>query len=265
MGIVENRATEATRGKHASRWPLELALKKGYAVATYYYGDLEPDHKDGWKDGLRGYLLKKENRSEPRPDEWGAIGVWAWGLSRSLDYLETNAAIDAKHVAVFGHSRHGKTALWCGAQDPRFAMVVSNDSGEGGASLSRRNFGETVADLVRVFPFWFCGNYAKFSNQVDTLPIDQHMLLGLVAPRLLYVASAEKDTWADPRGEFLSALNAEPVYQLYGLTGLGVRDFPKVDEPIGKHIGYHVRTGVHDINAYDWSQYLEFADRHFRK
>ncbi|MBI5766665.1 MAG: acetylxylan esterase [Verrucomicrobia bacterium] len=260
MGIVKNRQTEATRGKHASRWPLALALRRGYAVATYFYGDLEPDHLEGWRDGLRGYLMKKEGRTERAPDEWGAIGVWAWGLSRSLDYLLTLPAIDGKRVAVFGHSRHGKTALWAGAQDERFAAVYSNDSGEGGASLGRRNFGETVADSVGVNPFWYCPNYASYVGRAEARPVDQHMLIALAAPRPLYVASATLDLGADPRGEFLSAVHAAPAYTLYGLTGLGTETMPPPDTPVGKRLGYHVRTGAHDITAYDWEQTLNFLD-----
>jgi hypothetical protein len=262
MGIVKNRATEATRGRHASRWPLALAMRRGYAVATYYYGDLEPDHGEGWKSGLRGYLRAKEGRTESAPDEWGAIGVWAWGLSRALDYLETNPAIDAQRVVVFGHSRHGKTALWAGAQDERFAMVVSNNSGEGGASLARRNFGEMIADSVKVNHFWYAPNYRSFAGRAADLPTDQHMLLALAAPRPLYVASATEDLGADPRGEFLSAVHAAPAYRLHGLEGLGTDQMPAPDAPIGHRIGFHLRTGPHDITDYDWEQFMSFADRH---
>jgi hypothetical protein len=261
-GIVNNRATEATRGTHARRWPLELAMKRGYAVATYYYGDLEPDHAEGWQSGLRGYLLRKAGRDAPASDDWGALGVWGWGLSRAMDYLVTDPAIDAKRVVLFGHSRHGKTALWAGAQDERFAIVISNDSGEGGASLARRNFGETIAISVRSSAFWYCGNYRNFADQAHRLPTDQHMLIALAAPRPVYVASAEKDVGADPRGEFLAAFHAEPAYRLYGLRGVGVAEMPGVNQPVGQTIGYHLRSGDHDILTYDWEQFMNFADRH---
>ncbi|MBE7537825.1 MAG: hypothetical protein HS122_05380 [Opitutaceae bacterium] len=256
-----NRTTDATRGKGSASWPLALALRRGYAVATYYYGELEPDQRDGWRTGLRGYLMKRAERTAREPDEWGAIGVWAWGLSRIVDYLETNPAIDAGRIAVLGHSRQGKTALWAGAQDERFALVISNDSGEGGASLGRRDFGETIADSVRTFPFWYCENYSQFAGRALARATDQHMLLALAAPRALYVASATEDLWADPRGEFLGAVHAEPAYRLFGIEGLGTTEWPAPDVPIGRQIGYHVRTGRHAITAYDWERFFDFADR----
>lgn len=261
MGIVKNRATDKTRGIHASRWPLALALRRGYAVATYYYGDLESDHPEGWRDGLRGYLMGKEGRTARGPHEWGAIGVWAWGLSRSLDYLQTVPGIDPRRVTVFGHSRHGKTSLWAGAQDERFAAVISNDSGEGGASLGRRNFGETITDSVRVNIFWYCEHYKTFAGRAAERPVDQHMLLALAAPRPLYVASATRDDGADPRGEFLATVHASPAYSLFGYAGMDTKEMPPPDRPVGQRIGYHVRTGDHDITAYDWEQFMNFLDR----
>ncbi len=263
QGVVNHRATEASRGTGAERWPLDLILGRGYALATYYYGDVEPDYPQGWKTGLRAALSPEGAETKWKPDQWGAIGAWTYGLSRALDYLQTDPAIDGQHVAVIGHSRLGKTALWAGASDERFAMVVSNCSGEGGAALTRRNFGETTAIITKSFPHWFCPAYAGYANAADKLPIDQHELLALVAPRPLYVASASEDLWADPKGEFLAAKNAEPVYALFGKGGLGVAEQPPADHPVGDFIGYHLRTGKHDITRYDWEQYLNFADRHF--
>ncbi len=260
--VVNNRATEALRGIYANRWPLALALNRGYGVATFYCGDVEPDHIDGWRDGIRGYALKLSERGERAPDEWGMLGAWGWGLSRALDYLETKPEVDSKRVVVFGHSRLGKTALWAGAQDERFAVVISNNSGEGGASFARRNFGENIAYSIAHASWRYCDRFRQYIDREDELPFDQHMLLGLIAPRPVYIASATEDLLADPQGEFVTAVHAEPIYRLFGLKGVDTSEWPAPDTPVGQSIGYHLRTGPHAITSYDWERYLDFADRH---
>ena len=262
LGLKNNRATEASRGKDSGKWAVEEIIRRGYGLATAYYGDLEPDYPEGWKDGVRATMKSVLAIDET---EWAAISAWAWGLSRIMDYLETDAAVDSKKIIVTGHSRLGKACLWAAANDQRFAIVVSNNSGEGGAALSKRWFGETIERINTSFPHWFVPAYKKYNKHPELLPVDQHMLLSLIAPRPLYVASAVDDLWADPKGEFLAAKNAEPVYALFHKKGLGVTIMPPVNQPVGETIRYHIREGKHDFTLYDWQQYLDFAHRHFNK
>ena len=239
------------RGFQERRWPLREILARGYAVATYCCEDVVPD-----ADGYPGI------RSHYDGYTWGALAAWGWGLSRALDYLETDSDVDAARVAVIGHSRMGKAAVWAGARDTRFAMVVSNASGCGGAALSRRHYGETVRRINTHFPYWFSESFHKYNDNEAMLPFDQHELLALVAPRPLYVASGSEDRWADPHGEFLGLAYAAPAYQLYGYEGFTPSEWPAVEQPVskGRH-GYHIRNGRHEILLYDWQQYLDFADK----
>ncbi len=254
------------RGAHAELWQIEAVVARGYATVTAWCNDLAPDRADGLAAASSVSALMGTGGAEERAgDAWGAIGVWAWGLSRALDYLETDAELDGKRVAVHGFSRLGKAAVWAAAQDERFALLISNESGCGGAALSKRVYGETVGIINQKFPHWFAKNFRRYDNNEAALPVDQHELLALIAPRPLYVASAEGDQWSDPRGEFFGAKGAEPVYTLFGKKGIGVTDMPPLDTPVGETIRYHNRTGKHDMTAYDWAQYLDFADRQWQR
>jgi (4-O-methyl)-D-glucuronate---lignin esterase len=254
------RATEQSRGSDHEFDVLKV-LERGYGFATIYYQDIEPDFDGGYAHGIRPLFFKR-GQTTPAPDDWGAIGAWAYGLSRAMDYLEKEKGVDAKRVAVMGHSRLGKTALWAGAQDTRFAMVLSSCSGEGGASLMRRNYGETIPSMMINFPFWFCANLRKYADPITDLPVDSHELIALIAPRPVYVTAAEEDRWADPKGEFLACVAAGPVYRLLGAADLGTDEMPALNQPIQHTIAFHIRDGVHTVTAFDWDQFLSFADKH---
>ena len=254
-------ATEASRGMQASQWPVEQIIDAGYGLATFYAGDMSPDFNEGFEQGIEP-LFYRPGQTHRDPGEWGALSAWAWGLSRAMDYFQADPDINQHRVAVMGHSRMGKCALWAGARDTRFAMVISNCSGAGGATLARRRFGESAKDLWTHFPWWFCENYAKFSDNEDALPVDQHELLALSAPRPLYIAVAKEDLGSDPRGQFLSAIAASPVYKLLGADGLAASTMPELSQPVMSRIGFHIRPGKHDITPYDWTQYIAFATKY---
>jgi hypothetical protein len=228
--------------------PVKQILDAGFGVATFYYGDVDPDSPDGFPYGVRAIYK----------DDWGSIAAWAWGLSRAMDYLETDKGVDASQVAIMGVSRLGKTVMWAGAHDTRFAMVIASCSGEGGAALSRRNYGETVAHLVARYSYQFAVNYQKYAAHVDQLPVDANMLIALIAPRPLLLQTGDKDYWSDPKGEFLAAVAAGPVYQLLGKDGLDTNTWPPAGTPILHTLGYFMHEGGHGSLPSDWSVYLDF-------
>lgn len=252
------RAADPTRQKKSDFWPVEVIIDKGYAAAALQLTAVQADKADGLSSGLVAAL---PSAAEPE-ERWATIAAWAWAASRVLDSLETLPEVDAKRVAVIGHSRGGKTALWAGATDPRFGMVIANCSGCGGAALSRRPFGETLTEINRVFPHWFCSNFKTFNDHPERLSVDQHQLLATIAPRPLYIGCADEDLWADPRGEFLALAATSPVAQLYGQPELRPDELPAMDQPIIRgHLAYHVRHGGHDLTLWDWQHYMAFADR----
>jgi hypothetical protein len=261
----EKKRVPAAAGRAFGRLPVARFLAEGIGVATVYYGDIDPDFPGGIPFGVRQLYLKP-GQTEPAPDEWGSISAWAWGLSRAMDYLETDKGVDAERVALTGVSRLGKTAIWAGAHDPRFGMVIASCGGEGGAALSRRNYGETIAHLVAPtrYPYQFAANYAKYANHVDQLPVDAHMLVALMAPRPVLLQTGNTDKWSDPKGEFLAAVAAGPVYRLFGKEGLGTDQIPRAGQPVLHTIGYLMHEGGHGMVPSDWDVYLQFMKMHFQ-
>ena len=258
--VVDHRATAACRGIDARRWPIEEMLKRGYAFATMYRGDIDPDVANGSVPGVRSAYPELAGRR----DNFSAIAAWAWALSRSMDYLETNRHVDARRVAIFGWSRLGKAAVWAGARDRRFAAVLSNESGAGGAKLFRRGVGEDIHRLITLFPHWYCRNFRGYDGMDHELPFDQHLILASIAPRPLYVGSAAEDHLSDPEGEFTSAVLASAVYRFLGSNGLDSTTMPAVGEAIAGRVSYHIRPGKHDVTDFDWQKYLTFLDTYPR-
>jgi hypothetical protein len=247
----------------SKEWDVPLVLSRGYGVAAIHYGDIEPDFDAGagLPYGVRP-LFWKPGQKERAPDDWGAIGAWAWGLSRGLDYLLTDHDVDGKRVIAVGQSRLGKTVLWAGAQDQRLAAVVASCSGEGGAALSRRDYGENLDNMTSRYLYQFSEGFKRYNKHWNDLPVDGHMLVALMAPRPLLLNTGSEDKWSDPRGEFLAAQAASPVWTLFGKKGLDSEQQPPLDHPILNDLAFHEHTGRHAILATDWKVILDFADGH---
>jgi hypothetical protein len=253
---------EKAAAEHDPFWPAKTLIGRGYATASFHTSDVDPDKKDGFADGIRACF----SGGEPLEDNaWRSLSAWGWAASRVLDYFKSLEAVDGNRVAVVGHSRGGKTALWAACEDSRFAVAYSNNSGCGGAALSRRTYGETVARITTVFPHWFCKPFAEYGDREGDLPVDQHEVIGLIAPRGVYVASADEDLWADPKGEYASVVAAAPVFQLLGKPSITEPEMPALNEPrVVGQTGYHIRTGGHGLGDEDWNWFLDFADRLLR-
>ncbi len=253
----------ATQGRAFGKINVGAFLEAGFGVATFYYGDLEPDYAEGFPDSIRKYYLKP-GQSSRGPEDWGSIAAWAWGMSRVQDYFETDKEVDSKRVAIHGVSRLGKTVMWAGAHDQRFAVVIASCSGEGGAALSHRDYGETIAHLTAPtrFPYQFGENYGKWAGFPDKAPMDANMLAALVAPRPLLLQTGNTDYWSDPKGEFLTAVAAGPVYKLLGKKDLGTATLPAAKQPILHDIGYYMHDGGHGMVPTDWDIYVQFLKMH---
>jgi hypothetical protein len=259
----DKKKIPASQGMSFGKVNVARLIDAGFGFATVYYGEIDPDFLGGIPHGVRALYLKP-GQTEPAADEWGAIAAWAWGLSRAMDYLETDSGVDPKRVAITGVSRLGKTVMWAGARDTRFALVIASCSGEGGAALSRRNYGETIAHLTEPtrYPYQFAANYAKFADKVDQFPVDANLLVALIAPRPLLLQTGDKDFWSDPKGEFLAARAADPVYRLLGKQGLETDQMPPAGTPILHTIGYYMHAGGHGTVPSDWDQYMAFLKMH---
>lgn len=267
VGYVWSRDGQKIRADQPSRFGkvnIEQFINAGIGYATVYYGDIEPDFKKGINYGIRHHYLKP-GQTEPAANEWGAISAWTWGLGRAMDYFETDKQIDAKRIALQGTSRLGKTVLWTGAHDPRFKMVIASCSGEGGAAISRRNYGENIKHITDTSRYYyqFAPNYHSYSTHVDDLPFDAHMLVALMAPRPLLLQTGDTDYWSDPKGEFLAAVAAEPVYNLFGEKGPGTTQMPKAgDTTLMNKLGYYMHKGGHGTIPADWPLFISYMKKY---
>ena len=257
------KTMDVTRQNKDAFWPVEEVIDAGFGISGFDVIDVSPDNKVTFKEGVLDQLYPEQLEMS---NGMRTLGAWGWGASRVIDYFEKDKSVDATKIISVGHSRGGKSSLWFGAQDKRVAITISNESGNSGAALSRRNFGETIERITQNFPYWFCTNYQKYANNEDKLPVDQHMLLALIAPRAVYVASAAEDTWADPNGQYLALKESQVAFNLYGIETNLPDKMPLVDEQIIKpHMGFHNRQGKHNMTVYDWQQFINFANEYFKE
>jgi pimeloyl-ACP methyl ester carboxylesterase len=255
------KTMDVSRENRDDFWSAEEVIDAGYAIAGFDVEDFAPDDREKFSEGVLDRLYPEQLGMD---NGMRALGAWGWGAGRCIDYFETDKSIDARKVVAVGHSRGGKAALWCGAQDQRVAITVSNESGNSGAALSRRKFGETIKHIVTAFPYWFCPNYRQYADREDKLPVDQHELLALIAPRAVYVAAAAEDLWADPKGQYMALQEAQPVYRLYGFKTALPEEMPAINrQVILPTMGFHIRAGQHNMTSFDWQQFIRFADSYF--
>jgi hypothetical protein len=259
-GVKNNRATDESRGKQAATWSIEQTIDRGYAVATIFAGEIQPDVTNA-TTGVRSVFHGSKNRD----DDWGTIAAWAWGLQRAIDYLEKDSSIDAKKIVVVGHSRLGKAALLAGAFDERIALIIPLQAGCGGTSPARGKIGESVKSINTHFPHWFDAEFKKFNDQPERLPFDQHCLIALCAPRPVLLSNATEDIWSNPEGQFEMLKAADEVYRLVGVEGVASTQMPEVGKLMNSNLGYFIRPGKHSMTKLDWSAFLDFTDTHFRK
>ncbi len=262
-GVKDHKATDAGRGKQVNVWALEDVVGRGYAVATFYCGDVAPDHP-GFTDGIHPHYFKK-GQTQPGPDEWGTIAAWAWGIHRAVDYLCTDRDVDSRRIAVIGHSRLGKTALVAAAFDERIAVAMPHQAGCGGTAPSRGKVGESVKQINDHFPHWFDAEFKKFNGRPERLPFDQNGLVALVAPRPVLFTCAVDDQWSNPAGQFEVLKAADPVYRFLGVGGLEARTMPAPGKLIDSRLGYYIRPGKHSMGKADWKVFLDYADRYLGK
>jgi hypothetical protein len=257
------KTMDVTRQNKDGFWPAEEVIEAGYGISGFDVIDVSPDDKVKFTKGILDQLYPEQLEMN---NGMRGLGAWGWGASRAIDYFEKDKSVDATKIISVGHSRGGKSSLWFGAQDERVAITVSNESGNSGAALSRRNFGETVERITSSIPYWFCPNYRQYANNEDKLPVDQHMLIALIVPRAVYVASAVEDLWSDPKGQYLGLKEAQPVFNLYGFETNLPEEMPEVKEQIIRsNVGFHNREGKHNMTPYDWQQFIRFADAYFNK